>query len=224
MNIRSSLPVLSLIALGLQFQWGLRDAQAATWMGDNNVLFTAETPEQVLTARPLSWADINNGGLGSTDYSTWGTVSLKKGKKVTVTVQSDDQNFHPGISIWFRPQGEGLVDPNYAWSHFYRQTENIIADDVLLEVTREPLGDMRMWFVRNAWDQDGAPAILPENKDPSLRPVKDKIKGRVKLSFTPKQSGIHQFVVGGYDPGPENLDPLVRYPLTVRIKGIPLSP
>lgn len=224
MRIRPGHTVLSLIALGMQFHWGLHAARAATWIGDNNALFTAETPELVLSARPLSWADINNGGLGSTDYSTWGTASLKKGKKVTITVQSDDPNFHPGISVWYRPQGDGLVDYNYAWSHFYRQTENIIGNDVLLEVTREPLGNMRMWFIKNAWDKDGAPAIAPENKDPSLNGVKDKVRGRVKLTFTPKQTGIYQFSVGGYDPGPDALDPLLLYPLTVTVRGIPLSP
>ena len=210
--------------LGLAPVLGLNAVQAATWIGDNNVVFTAEIPEQALSARPLSWADINNGGLGPADHSTWGTVNLRKGKKVTITVLSDDPNFHPGISVWYRPQGEGLVNFNYAWSHFYRQTENIIGDDVLLEVTREPLGDMRMWFIRNAWDQDGAPTIPPENKDPSLTGIKDKVRGRVRLTFTPKQSGIHQFAVGGYDPGPDPLNPMLHYPLTVSIKGIPVSP
>jgi len=81
-----------------------------------------------------------------------------------------------------------------------------------------------MWFIRNAWDKDGAPAIAPENSDPSLKGVKDKVKGRVKLTFTPKQTGVHQFAIGGYDPGPDPLAPLTRYPLTVTIKGIPLSP
>jgi hypothetical protein len=58
-----------------------------------------------------------------------------------------------------------------------------------------------MEFVANAFDRDGMPASLPAEFDQSmLNRALDGTPGKVSLTFTPKVSGVYQFVVGGINP------------------------
>lgn len=177
--------------------------RAATSIESINTEFTPENAAQTLTAKAQSWYNPTMGYTGWTHHSSWGYMKLKRGKPVTITLQGVS-GFHPGITVWYRPQAKRLVPLQYANSHSYSQFNDIIANNV--DLTDDPsnpvsLGDLRMEYVANAFDRDGMSDPLPAAYDHSmLTRVLDGTSGTVALSFTPKESGYYQFVVGGINP------------------------
>jgi hypothetical protein len=192
---------------------------AATSIESNNVEFTAENPTQTLTAKAESWYNPTMGYTGWTHHSSWGYIKLKKGKPVTITAVGV-AGFHPALTVWSRPQKAGMVSVNYVDDHFYNQFKDIIASNV--QLTDDPanpvkLGKLKMEFVANAFDRDGMADPLPAQFDQSmLNRTLDGIPGTVSLSFTPKVSGVYQFVVGGINPD-EGLSTTDRHDVEVTV-------
>ncbi|MGR9086090.1 MAG: copper(I)-binding protein CorA [Gammaproteobacteria bacterium] len=199
-NNKLNVRALVLATVGLM---SVPSVHGATSIETKNVEFTQENSVQTLAAKPESWYNPTMGYTGWTHHSSWGYMKLKKGKPVTITA-TGVAGFHPALTIWFRPQKRGMVPVNYMNDHFYNQFQDIIASNV--QLTDDPanpkkLGKLRMEFVANAFDRDGMIDPLPAEFDQSmLNRVLDGIPGTVSLTFTPKASGVYQFVVGGINP------------------------
>jgi len=191
--------------------------QAATAiMADNIKEFTKDNSTQSLTVRMDSWYNSTMGYRGWSHHSGWGWMKLKKGKPVTITVgaikEGKDGNpeagyvegFHPGITVWYRPMKRGSALIEQVNAHKYSQFDDIdepnaINDDV--KTAPVSVGKIHMEFIANAFDRDGMGDSLPEAYDQSkVNRALDGEKGKVRLTFTPKYSGVYQFVVGGINP------------------------
>jgi hypothetical protein len=57
-----------------------------------------------------------------------------------------------------------------------------------------------MQFIRAAFDKDGASLPQAINSDPALRGLSGDGAGKVEVSFTPNETTIYQFAVGGIFP------------------------
>jgi hypothetical protein len=208
---------LSICALALSS--AALSVHAATSIESSIVEFTSANATQTMTAKAQSWYNPTMGYTGWTHHSAWGYMKLKKGKPVTITA-TGVAGFHPGITVWSRPQKSGLVSVKYVDDHFYNQFKDIIASNV--QLTDDPanpvkLGKLRMEFVANAFDRDGMADPLPAEYDQSmLNRSLDGIPGTVSLSFTPKVGGVYQFVVGGINPD-EGLSTTDRHDVEVTV-------
>ena len=178
--------------------------QAATSIEAKNTEFTAANATQALEVKAQSWYNPTMGYTGWTHHSSWGYMKLQKGKSVTITVETDVAGFHPALTVWSRPQKKGLASVNQMNSHSYNQFNNIYeANAVNTDDAANPIkiGKIQMDFIANAFDRDGMGDTLPEEFDQSmLNRVLDGKPGTVSLTFTPKVSGVYQFVVGGINP------------------------
>ena len=178
--------------------------QAATSIETINTEFTNKTASQTMTAKAQSWYNPTMGYTGWTHHSSWGYMKLTKGKPVTISLETSVAGFHPALTLWYRPQRSGFVPVNFMDSHSYNQFRDIYASNV--QLTDDPanpvrLGKLQMEFVANAFDRDGMPTSLPAEFDQSmLNRALDGTPGKVSLAFTPKVSGVYQFVVGGINP------------------------
>ncbi|MGR8942514.1 MAG: copper(I)-binding protein CorA [Gammaproteobacteria bacterium] len=181
-------------------------AQAATALKEQkpSMEFTADNPTEVLEVKARSWYDPTMGFTGWTHTSRWGHMKLKKGKPVTITVETDVAGLHPALTVWSRPQKKGMAPINQMSSHSYSQfndifEQNAINNDDPANPVR--VGKIQMEFIANAFDRDGMGDSLPEEFDQSmLNRVLDGKPGMVSLTFTPKVNGVYQFVVGGINP------------------------
>ena len=184
-------------------------ANAATTIKGDVVTFTKNDPHALLNARPDSFYNLTMGYKGWTHHSGWGNVKLKKGSLYTITVEMAnpgvDIGFHPGVAVWYRPQGSGLVPNTYAYDHFYAQWANIIEKNITDEVDGKKLGTFKQYFVVNGVDRD---EWVTEASDQDIYDqgnvvrILDGVSGRVQVQFVAKDSGWYQFVVGGIHPNP----------------------
>lgn len=178
--------------------------EAATSIEARNTEFTKDNAAQTLQAKAQSWYNPTMGFTGWTHHSTWGYMKLKKGKPVTVSVQTDVAGFHPALTVWYRPQKRGLASVSQINSHSYNQFNDIYeANAVNTDDQANPvkIGSIRMDFLANAFDRDGMGDNLAEEFDQSmLNRALDGTPGQVSLTFTPEFNGVYQFVVGGINP------------------------
>jgi len=206
-----------------------------------------------------SWVSESMGYLGWTHFSKWGSVSLTKGKPVSIVVDATAiAGFHPGITVWQRRSKVDLpsvlpaavakdATPTaaqalfYVNSHSYDQASNILVPNAKDETNNVVVGDISMEYVASGYDVDGlGDKFTLDATTKSLRPynaatdatatvfgpylpagftttgianskklsdaanaatgVLARTPGRVELTFTPKTTGIFQFVVGGLKP------------------------
>jgi len=227
MKMRSKLTpaILGLAVAGLLSAGG---ANAATAIKGDVQTFTATNPSQILNARPDAFYNLTMGYKGWTHHSGWGNVRLKQGVLYRITVETTNPQlqlgFHPGIAVWFRPQGSGLVPNTYAFDHFYNQWDNIIARNVTDEEDGKRLGTLRQLFLVNGVDRDGWEDTDQDVYDQgNVVRIMDGVKGRVQVQFVARNSGWHQFVVGGINPNaPLNTQPGlgVKYAVRVTVEGL----
>jgi hypothetical protein len=201
-------------------------ANAATTIKGDIKEFTPLAATQNLNVKkPDSWFNLTMGYKGWTHHSSWGYMKLVAGKEVTITVDASANNgFHPGISVWHRPQRKGLVPLTYAYDHFYSQWDNIVEKNVKVG-PNEPndpgkdLGTMKMYFITNGFDRDGMadPLPMPFDQGPTTRIVDGKV-GVVSVKFIPQESGYYQFVIGGINPDVGAACPNMTCPVSVSVK------
>ena len=95
-------------------------------------------------------------------------------------------------------------------------------DGCALTVNGSPVssGNVRMQFIRAAFDKDGASLPQPINGDPALRGLSGDGAGKVELSFTPNETTTYQFAVGGIFPsGTEAAAPGLMRNFAVQIES-----
>lgn len=188
--------VLSLVAVGLLVA---AHANAATSPA-HIAQFSADHPTETLTTKSTSWRDPAFGEMGWTHSSDWGQFRVRKGQTVTITAESTNPNLHPGISVWFRPAKEDTAPNKYVAGHFYPQNANLFVLGAQDESTGEVVGNIVMKIVKYGYDQDGNTGQY------NSKGVTDGVPGHLELTFQAKRTGTYQFVLGGFNPGPEPID------------------
>lgn len=182
--------------------------------------FSKTDPKKTLSARPDAFYNLTMGYQGWSMHSDWGNVKLQKGKIYTITaVANPELGFHPGVALWQRPQGTGLVPNTYVYDHMYSQFANIFAQKVQNDEGKNE-GTYKAIFVVNGVDRDGwdaaeDPAIYDQG--PVTR-LLDGVPGRVQVQFVAPYTGWYQFAVGGIHPD-AGLPTTVKYPVDVTIEG-----
>ncbi|MGD7035651.1 copper(I)-binding protein CorA [Methylotuvimicrobium buryatense] len=191
--------------------------------------FTPDNSSRTLNVRADAWYNLTMGYLGWTHHANWGTMSLRRGQPVTITVDASDiDGFHPGITVWFRQQGRAFAGPYIVDAHSYSQSQDVINLNAVVD--DDPVNPrnsgrsqrIHMEFIANAFDRDGMGDVLPEAFDQSaINKVLDGEPGKVSLTFTPPRNGLYQFVVGGINPD-EDIDTSKigagnRYPVNVHV-------
>ncbi len=228
MNVNKLGAVLSLAAVSAVSSLNAAAAEV-TAIGGDNFEFSAANPAQTLMVRGDSFYNLTMGYKGWTHHSAWMHMRLRHGQQyritATATVEFNGQKvLHPAIACWHRPQREGLVGTNYAYSHFYNQWEDIVDPNAVDEVTKQPLGQMRMYFIKNAYDRDGLTGaqMTDQYQQGNLAGILDGQEGKVEISLVPQVSGVYQCVVGGFNPEPpinSGAAAAVKYPVEVSVTG-----
>jgi hypothetical protein len=178
-----------------------KGAHSATQIKGDLLEFTPASGTQVLNVRPDAFYNLTMGYRGWTHHSGWGYVKLKKGKAVTITAYTDVVGLHPGIAVWYTPQGKKYAPINYANDHFYNQWENIFVKNAKDDTSDEIVGNMKMEFITNGFDRDGMGDSIPGEYDQSfVNRILDGVVGKVSVTFTPPATGYYKFVVGGINP------------------------
>lgn len=197
-------------------------ATEVTAIKGNNFLFSKDNPSQTLNARGDSFYNLTMGYKGWTHHSTWMYMALRKGRVYKITATTDVEGFHPAISCWRRPQGEGLVGTDYAYNHFYNQWQDIVDLNAVDEISKAPLGKMKMYFVANGYDRDELPAQLEaEYQQGNIAGILDGQAGSLELSFVAKSNSVYQCVVGGFHPQfPQGIAADVKHPIQVSVTGL----
>lgn len=188
-------------------------AQAATSIASKNTEFTPGNATQTLQAKAESWYNPTMGHTGWAHHSSWGWMKLKKGKTVTLTLETGVSGFHPALTVWYRHRKRGSAPIDQVNDHFYSQFDDIYDPNAINEDDKNQsvrVGSIQMEFVANAFDRDGMDGInvggamiemLPVQFDQSkINRVVDGAAGKVSLTFTPQYNGVYQFVVGGINP------------------------
>lgn len=200
-------------------------ATAATSIETSLKEYSPTSSFQSLSIKADSWYNLTMGYQGWTHHSAWGFMNLKKDKPVSITVDATSvKGFHPGITVWHRPQRKGMAPLAFANAHFYNQFKDIIEPNAVSnddQANPKSLGKLEMYFIANAYDRDGMGDTLKEAYDQSaLNKVLDGVSGKVVLTFTPKITGMYQFVVGGINPA-SDIDTTQavsgRYPVQVTV-------
>lgn len=198
--------VISLLAAGLLVA---ATSHAAT-QPSSIAKFTPTATDQVLKVKSSSWRDPAFGDMGWTHSSDWGTVWATKGQTITIKAVSVDAGLHPGITVWFR--GKEDTAPNtYVVDHFYPQNANFAKFGVTDEGTGAALGNIIMRVVAYGYDQDGN-----SKKPRMLNGITDNVPGQLELSFKAARTGVHQFVIGGYNPD-AGVDTSVKHDINVSV-------
>jgi hypothetical protein len=191
-------------ALSLAFAFAgslvLQEAHAIT--APTTVAEFPDTTPQELTIHPLGWSDPAFGDMGWTHRSAWGTFTAEKGQRVEIMVDSANPSVHPGVSVWYRDAVKDTIADNYVFDHFYAQMANQYKSKAVDEKTAAELGNLVMKNVAYGYDQDGKnnPRI------PELRGLRDKVAGKLTLTFKATKSGTYIFTVGGINGGNDLFD------------------
>lgn len=102
-----------------------------------------------------------------------------------------------------------LLDPRYVPSASYEQVRsnhiNGASDcgtgcGLTVNGLMVSSGNIRMQYIAGGFDRDGAAFPQPINGDPALTAVKDAVPGKLDISFTPDETGVYQFALGGIFP------------------------
>ena len=200
-------------------------ATAATSIKTSLKEYSPTSSFQEVSIKADSWYNLTMGYQGWTHHSSWGFMNLKKDKPVSITVDATAvKGFHPAISVWYRPQKRGMAPSIYANAHFYNQFKDIIEPNATFDDDKanpKAIGKLEMYLIANAYDRDGMGDTLKEAFDQSaINKVLDGVSGKVVLTFTPKVTGMYQFVVGGINPAAD-IDTTQadsgRYPVQVSV-------
>jgi hypothetical protein len=228
MNFKKLGVALSLAGVSAVSSLSATAAEVTAIKGDNSE-FSAANPAQTLMVRGDSFYNLTMGYKGWTHHSAWMHMKLQHGQqyRITATVTDEfngEKVLHPAIACWHRPQREGLVSTDYAYSHFYNQWEDIVDPNAVDEVTKQPLGQMKMYFIKNAYDRDGLTSqqMTEQYQQGNLVGVLDGQEGKVEITFVPQVSGVYQCVVGGFNPEPpinSGAAAGVKYPVEVSVTG-----
>ena len=196
-------------------------ADAATSIKANNLPFTAFNPTQTLSVRPDSFYNLTMGYKGWTHHSSWLYMKLKKGELYNITVDvSAIPGFHPGLTCWKRPQGNGYVPIGFAPGHFYNQWQSIMDPNAVNEDGKAKLGKGYMYFAVNGWDRDGLGDILSEQfQQGNMAAILDGEAGKVTIQILADYTGFYHCVAGGIAPEPPVEGTTVKYPMKVSISG-----
>lgn len=193
--------------------------QAATSISTRLHEFTPVASSWSATiAKPNAWYNLSMGYKGWTHDSVWGyfKVSPKQvGKKFNISVNATQiPGVHPGVSVWFTPQGAGLAGVKYAYAHFYNQWDDIVESNVKVgagesEDAGKLLGTFKQYFITNGYDRD---EMIFDLNDPDainyygkydqslVNRVLDGEAGVVAVGFIPLKAGTYKFAVGGINP------------------------
>lgn len=211
--------------------------QAATSISTRLHEYTPETASQTTgtIAKPNAWYNLSMGYKGWTHDSYWGYFKVtpkQVGKKLSISVDASLTNgVHPGISVWYTPQGAGLAGVKYAYAHFYNQWDDIVESNVKVGASESEdpgklLGTFKQYFITNGYDRDGMVFDLnnPEAAnyygkfDQSLvNRVLDGETGIIKVGFIPLKAGTYKFAVGGINPDEGAACPAGGCPITVDV-------
>ncbi len=211
-----------LMALGLA--GAATAASALEWAATNETInfpFRPDNAVQTLTARVDAYSNSTMGFKGWTHHSSWLYMKLKKGELYNITVDTSAvPGFHPGLTCWKRPLGNGYVPINFAPGHFYNQWSSIMDPNAVNEVDKAKLGKGYMYFAVNGWDRDGLGDILPEQfQQGNMAAILDGEAGKVTVQLLADYTGFYQCVVGGIAPEPPVEGTTLRYPMQVSVSG-----
>lgn len=160
------------------------------------------TPSQVLQATAKGWSDPAFGGTGWTHRSAWGSFHAQKGQIITIKAVAPTPDFHPGVSVWFRPAQDTAPD-NYVGDHFYAQNAPVIVLGATDPSTNAPIGDIFLVNPKYAFDGDGKPAGWGSDYLKGVgHKLKDGVAGQLVMKYTAPRTGAYIFVLGGVNPGP----------------------
>lgn len=190
-------------ALSLAGALAAADVQAATEIASGVTEFTPGTgATQVLNVRPDAFYNLTMGFKGWTHHSGWGYMKLKKGQTATITAETQVAGMHPGIAVWYAPQGKKYAPIKYAADHFYNQWSSIDDKNAKDDTSEAPLGMLKLDFITNGFDRDGMGDMLPGEFDQSfVYRIMDGVEGKVVVTFTALATGYYKFAVGGINPG-----------------------
>jgi hypothetical protein len=188
---------LSVLASTLALVGGLGIAPAHAVTSPATVAEFLDTTPQTLTIHALGWSDPAFGDMGWTHRSAWGKFTAEKDQTVEIMVDSGNVSVHPGVSVWYRDPVKDTVDDKYVFDHFYAQMANQYKSKAVDEKDGTALGNLVMKNVAYGYDLDGKnnPRIV------ELRGIRDKVAGKLTLSFKAAKSGTYIFVVGGINAG-----------------------
>jgi hypothetical protein len=83
------------------------------------------------------------------------------------------------------------------------------------------LGTLKQCFLVNGVDRDGWDAAADEGifDQTNIYRILDGVPGKVVLKFMAKDSGWHQFVVGGMHPD-AGVNMAIKHPVVVTVDGL----
>jgi len=161
---------------------------------DSITNFNRGANPSIFSIKSTSWRDPAFGNLGWTHSSQWGAINAKKGKIITITIESQVAGLHPGCSVWVRDALD--TAPNeYVQDHFYPQRDGVYKIGATDESTGAELGNIIMPIVAYGYDQDSN-----TKKIINLNGIRDGIPGKLVLRFKAPETSLYQFVVGGFNP------------------------
>ncbi len=192
----------SALSVAFAFVGSLAFSQAQAITAPATVADFPDTTPQELTIHPLGWSDPAFGDMGWTHRSGWGKFTAEKDQMVEIMVDSGNVSVHPGVSVWYRDPVRDTIADNYVFDHFYAQMANQYKSKAVDEKTAAELGNLVMKNVAYGYDLDGKnnPRIA------ELRGIRDKIAGKLVLTFKASKSGTYIFTVGGINAGNDLFD------------------
>jgi hypothetical protein len=172
-------------------------ASHATTQASTVFNFSPAKSVDTFSVRASGWSDPKFGDLGWVHSSDWGTFNANKGQVVTITMASTEAGFHPGSTVYFRGAND-TADDSYIPDVALTQTATMAKWGAANDDTGEPLGDIVMQYITHGYDGDktvGAPAL-------TFKKINDGVSGKLVLKFKAPQTGLYEFVTGGYKPAP----------------------
>lgn len=197
-------------------------ANAATSIVKEAVHFNVDSGSAEITLSNIdakaSWVSESMGFLGWTHFSKWGFMDLKKGQKVTITLDGTaTAGIHPATTVWYRNTKKKANDNAlyYMDAHSYNQSASVSVRGATDETTKAPVDDIIREFVANTVDADSlgdkfvvdgvsyGPYMPLGYNTPGFNNASktyDKVPGKVALTFTASKTGVYQFAVGALKP------------------------
>lgn len=176
-------------------------ASHATTQASTVFHFDMKNKTDMFSTRASGWSDPKFGDLGWVHSSDWGTFNAKKGQKVTITMVSDEVGFHPGSTVYFRGAPD-TADDSYIPDVALTQTATMAKWGASNDDTGEPLGDIVMQYITHGYDGDKIGATSGSFITNTFKKINDGVSGKLVLKFTAPETGLYEFVTGGYKPAP----------------------
>jgi Copper(I)-binding protein CorA len=202
MNTLLSAAVISLMAVS---------ASHATTQASTVFHFTAAKSTDIFDVRASGWSDPKFGDLGWVHSSDWGTFHANKGQVVTITMTSAEAGFHPGSTVYFRGAND-TADDSYIPDVALTQTATMAKWGASNDDTGEPLGDIVMQYITHGYDGDKT-----AGSSPTFKKIMDGVSGKLVLTFKAPDTGLYEFVAGGYKPAP-TINKKIAHKVKVNVK------